>query len=165
MPLVVSACSAVPACILAPARIVIRIHGSCVAVDGAGVLFRGPSGSGKSDLSLRLIDEGGALVADDQVLVARGALGLVAACPPAISGRLEVRGVGIMRVPHVAMAAILLVVDLVPAAQVERLPRPRRCRLEQVELPLLALFPFEPSAPAKVRLALRSLAADSASFR
>lgn len=142
-----------------------RVHGSCVAVDGAGVLFRGPSGSGKSDLCLRLIDHGAVLVADDQVLLARGEAGLVAACPPAISGRLEVRGLGIMRVPSVAMAAVLLVVDLVPPAQIERLPQPRRCRFEQVDLPVVALAPFEPSAPAKVRLALRSIGVDSAAFR
>lgn len=142
----------------------IRAHASCVAVDGAGVLFRGPSGCGKSDLCLRLIDKGAVLIADDQVLLARRESALVAACPPAISGRLEVRGLGIVRVPSAAMANVLLIVDLVPPAQVERLPLPRRCSIEQVEVPLIELAPFESSAPAKVRLALRSIATDSAAF-
>ncbi len=142
----------------------IRAHASCVAVDGAGVLLRGPSGCGKSDLCLRLIDDGAVLVADDQVLLARGENGLVATCPPAISGRLEVRGLGIVPVPSTERAAVLLVVDLVPAAQVERLPPPRRCSVDDVDLPLIELAPFESSAPAKVRLALRSIATDSATI-
>ncbi|RME65602.1 MAG: aldolase, partial [Alphaproteobacteria bacterium] len=47
-----------------------RVHGTCVAIDGAGVLILGPSGAGKSDFALRLIDEGAVLVADDYTDVA-----------------------------------------------------------------------------------------------
>ena len=41
-----------------------KVHGTSVSIDGDGVLFRGPSGSGKSDLALRVIYHGGQLVAD-----------------------------------------------------------------------------------------------------
>jgi len=44
-----------------------QLHASCVSIDGKGILLLGPSGSGKSDLSLRLIDGGATLVADDRV--------------------------------------------------------------------------------------------------
>ena len=137
----------------------IRLHATCVAIDGAGVLLRGPSGAGKSDLALRLIDRGAVLVADDQVLVAREGERLVATAPEQIAGRIEVRGLGILRLPATA-AAVLLAIDLVPPAEVERLPSRRLLTLEGIDMPCLSLNPFECSAPAKVRLAVRAAASD-----
>lgn len=142
-----------------------RMHASCVALNGAGILFRGPSGSGKSDMCLRLIDGGAVLVADDQVLLTQTGTRLIATCPPSTCGLLEVRGIGIVRVPHVTTATVLLIVDLQSAGQVERLPHPRHCHLQGVEVPLISLAAFEESATAKVRLALGSLANDIAAFR
>ncbi|HEY5210147.1 MAG TPA: HPr kinase/phosphatase C-terminal domain-containing protein [Stellaceae bacterium] len=137
----------------------IRIHGTAISLDGEGVLLRGPSGSGKSDLALRLIDGGARLVADDQTeLRAIGGTPRMSA-PATIAGRLEVRGLGIMTVPTIGSAPLRLVADLVPAAMVERLPEPAWCRLLDCEIPLIALAPFEASAPAKLRLALRARAA------
>lgn len=131
------------------------IHGTAVGVDGAGVLLRGPSGAGKSDLALRLIDAGAALVADDRVVLARDGDAILAFAPDAIAGKLEVRGLGIVRLPAVASARLRLVVDLVAPAAVERLPKAGETVLLGVALPVLNLAPFEASAPAKVRLALR----------
>ena len=74
-----------------------QVHGTCIAIDGAGVLLRGPSGCGKSDLALRLIDGGAVLVADDRVSLEARAGDLVASAPDALAGLLEVRGVGIER--------------------------------------------------------------------
>jgi HPr kinase/phosphorylase len=141
----------------------IRVHGTAVAIEGEGVLLRGPSGSGKSDLALRLIDAGARLVADDQTELTPAAHGLVARAPAAIAGQMEVRGIGILRVPTVSSAPLRLVVDLVTPERVERLPEPRFCEYLQCSLPLLALAPFEASAAAKIRLALAS-AAQGASF-
>jgi HPr kinase/phosphorylase len=135
----------------------ILVHGTTVTLEGAGVLLRGPSGSGKSDLALRLIDGGARLVADDQTELTRSADGLVARVPAAIAGRMEVRGVGILRVPTVPSALVRLVVDLVPPDRVERLPELQFCEYLQCSLPLLALAPFEASTPAKIRVALTSL--------
>ena len=135
----------------------IRIHGTSVALDGAGVLLRGPSGSGKSDLALRLIDAGAALVADDQTELSRVNAGLRMSAPTAIAGLLEVRGVGILRVPSVPSAILRLVVTLVPSKAIERLPDPRRCLLLDCTIPEIALAPFEASAAAKLRLALRAI--------
>jgi serine kinase of HPr protein (carbohydrate metabolism regulator) len=135
----------------------ILVHGTTVALEGEGVLLRGPSGGGKSDLALRLIDGGARLIADDQTELARVADGLLARSPASIAGRMEVRGIGILRVPTVPSAFLRLVIDLVAPDRVERLPEPQFCDYLQCSLPLLALAPFEASAPAKIRLALASL--------
>ncbi|MGH6989081.1 MAG: HPr kinase/phosphorylase [Stellaceae bacterium] len=136
----------------------IRIHGSAVLFEGAGVLLRGPSGSGKSDLALRLIDGGAVLVADDQteLHLDRGRVTMTA--PAAIAGRLEVRGVGILDLPWRQDVALRLVVELRPAAQIERLPEPAWCRFFEYDFPSVAVAPFEASAPAKLRQLVRRLA-------
>ncbi|MCB1486721.1 MAG: HPr kinase/phosphatase C-terminal domain-containing protein [Bauldia sp.] len=100
------------------------IHASAVRVGGDGVLIRGASGSGKSALVLQLVfrHPAAVLIADDRVaLAAEGGL-LVASPPPALAGKLEVRGQGIVDQPHVSPAAIRLVVDLAPAAECPRMP-------------------------------------------
>jgi len=142
----------------------VRMHASCVAIDGAGVLLRGPSGAGKSDLALRLIDGGALLVADDQVELEPSPQGhLFAAPPPALAGRLEVYGIGILEMDHLADVPVRLLVDLVSPAAVERLPEPRRCLLAGIAVPAIALAPFEASASAKLRLALRDVTSGHAS--
>jgi|SRR6185437_952983 len=135
----------------------IRVHGTSVALGGDGILLRGPSGSGKSDLALRLIDGDGRLVADDQTELRLSGDEVFMAAPASIAGRMEVRGIGILRVPSVATAPLRLVVDLVPSAAVERLPDPQTCDYLDRCFPLIRLAPFEASAPAKLRLALRAL--------
>ncbi len=137
-------------------------HATSLAVGGVGVLIRGPSGSGKSDLALRLIDGGARLVADDQTLILRDGTALVIRLPegaPAeLVGRLEVRGIGILPVPHLKAARLGLVVDLSRADRLERLPAPAACSYLGIALPLIALDPAAASAPAKVRLAVRARA-------
>ncbi len=134
----------------------IRVHATSVALGGDGILLRGPSGSGKSDLALRLIDEGARLVADDQTEIERAGAGLEMRAPATIAGRMEVRGLGIVRVAALASAPLRLVVDLVAPEAVERLPEPLLCTFLGVSVPLLLLAPFTASATAKLRLALRA---------
>ena len=137
------------------------VHATCVAVDGVGVMLRGPSGSGKSDLALRLIDGGAVLVADDQVQLSKGAGEsggrLVARAPAAIAGLLEVRGIGLLPVPCLASAPVGLVVDLKPGEAMDRMPEPASCAYLGIRLPLIALDPFRPSAPAALRLAVAAI--------
>lgn len=143
------------------------MHATSVALKSSGrpwqaVLLRGPSGAGKSDLALRLIDAGGRLIADDQTHLDRKGHVLVASAPAAIAGRMEVRGVGIVRLPRaklIARAPVALLVDLVAPTQVERMPEPAEEAREEIALPLLALAPFEASAVAKLHLALQRIAA------
>ncbi len=141
-----------------------QIHATCVALPECGVLLRGESGAGKSDLALRLIDGGARLVADDRTELTRDGDRLIARAPATIAGLIEARGVGILRLPpqRLATAAIVvLIVDLVDPARIERLPEPMREELLGVSLWRIALAPFEVSTPAKIRLAL--LASGSAS--
>ena len=132
------------------------IHGTCVALNGVTVLLRGPSGSGKSDLALRLIDGGGRLVADDQTLVKIQGGRLIATAPETIAGKMEVRGVGVLAVEMEKSGILGLVVDLV-ANPPERMPESETTEILGMALPLLRLDPFKASAAAKLRLAVRSL--------
>ena len=138
------------------------IHATAVAIDTAigprAVLLRGPSGAGKSDLGLRLIDAGSQLVADDQSELLRRGESVIVRAPSAIAGLIEVRGVGILRMEPLAEASVGLIVDLVPAETIERLPIQATERLFDIELPRLAVTPFEASAAAKVALAVRAFA-------
>jgi serine kinase of HPr protein (carbohydrate metabolism regulator) len=133
------------------------LHASCVAIENVGCLLLGPSGSGKSDLALRLVmDHKARLVADDQVALERRADRLVASVPSTLAGLIEVRGLGIMRLAHRARTILGLAIVLVPPDEIERLPEgDEGVEYLGVALPLLRLTPFEASAPHKVRLAAR----------
>ncbi len=134
------------------------IRGSCVIVEGTAVLFRGESGSGKSDLALRLIDEGATLLSDDYLDIERKNAKLYGMPPERIAGLIEIRGLGIVAVPYAREAELGLAIDLVRQDEVPRLPEIRTVTILGVNLPLYALAPFEASAPAKVRAIVRSQA-------
>jgi HPr kinase/phosphorylase len=147
------------------------VHGTCVALGRRGALLRGSPGAGKSDLALRFMalpDDGALqprLVADDQVLVTAGADGkLVASPPPTIAGRIEVRGLGIMEMPFLAQAELVLVCDLVGGEDVPRMPIDAEARtvIAGLPVPTLKLAPFEASAPIKLKMALLQAAPDNA---
>ena len=121
-----------------------QLHASCAAHQGDGVLLIGAPGSGKSDLLLRLLDHGFDLVADDQVVLD----GEFGHAPTALAGLLEVRGLGILRMPYISRARLALAVVM---AQGERLPEPQH----RYGLPLVHIDPAQASAPARVLLALR----------
>jgi len=130
------------------------LHASTVAIDGRAVLLTGPSGSGKSDLALRLLDRGFTLVSDDQTIVRKEGDRLLASAPPNIAGKLEIRGLGIVDVERVDNIAIALIVELTNSL-IERLPDDSRERpILGVKLPLVTIDALTASAPSKVALAL-----------
>jgi serine kinase of HPr protein (carbohydrate metabolism regulator) len=142
------------------------LHGTVVEVGGCGVLLRGPPGSGKSSLALRLIDEPGFglgatplrtfLVADDQFELLKTQAGLVAKAPASLAGLLEIRGVGIVKLAYRAEVVLKLVVDLSPAATLARMPEPDQLitELSGVRLKRLMLEAADPAATAKIRASL-----------
>lgn len=139
-----------------------RIHATAAARQGPGgwraVLLRGPSGSGKSDLALRLTGRGWRLVGDDQIEVWASGGDLYATAAPNIAGLIEARGVGLQPCARLDLARVALLVECL-TGQPERLPEPEAERLCGLDLPRLALRAVEASAPDKVELALRSVGA------
>jgi len=131
------------------------VHATAVVIEKKGVLLRGPSGSGKSDLALRLIDDGAVLISDDRTALIQRDQTVVAQCPASIAGKLEVRGVGIVEVAYIEEAALSMIVNLVDPDQVERLPVQRTEGLLGCRISSILLAPFQASATAKIKMALR----------
>ena len=133
-------------------------HMTCVALDGAAVLFRGPSGAGKSDLALRAIEAGWTLVSDDRVVLARENARLLASPPPSLAGLIEVRGLGLVAAPSAHRVPVALLVDLVAPTAIERMPDISLIEIDGVQIPRFDLAPFESSALAKLKLMLTAAA-------
>lgn len=132
-----------------------QIHATAIAIGEAGVLLLGASGIGKSDLALRLIDGGASLVADDRVDIHRDSSQVFLCPPPALHGLMEVRGLGIVKLPAMERVELTLVVELVSGGRIDRLPQQRTHLVAGCAFPAVYIDPFEVSAPAKVRLALK----------
>ncbi len=126
-----------------------------------GVLIEGPSGSGKSDLALRALAEGFRLVADDRVLVWASGGRPWGRAPNALAGLMESRGLGVLPVAALSFAPIVLAIrcEASPEA-VERFPAGETVDVAGFAVPLGALWPFDPAAPAKLRRSIEHLGAD-----
>jgi serine kinase of HPr protein (carbohydrate metabolism regulator) len=123
------------------------VHASAVLVGARAMLIRGPAGSGKSLLALRLLQEArhGALpfarlIGDDRVRLEAVNGRLVVRPAQALAGMLEVRGLGIRRLPYEPVAAVGLVMDLASEAA-ERLPDAtnQQVKIAGIVLPRLAV--------------------------
>jgi serine kinase of HPr protein (carbohydrate metabolism regulator) len=138
------------------------INGTAVAWRGLGVLILGASGAGKSDLALRLIDGGATLVADDLVELAREGDQLLLSFPPEgpaeLKGKMEARGLGIVSVPAAPpRVPLVLVIRSTQAAEVARIPESLQSEWLGLAVTTIGINLLEPSAAAKVRLALAKL--------
>ncbi len=131
----------------------ITLHASAVVLDGLAVLLRGPSGIGKSDLALRLLDEGASFLADDYVELHANDEHIRIQAPEKIRGLLEVHGLGIVKRPALDGAPLGLVCDLVPASLIDRMPkRLHLLRLDDIEgAPIIQLDGRTASATARIR--------------
>ena len=133
-----------------------NLHASTVALDGRAVIISGPSGSGKSDLTLRLLDRGFMLVSDDRTIVRKAGEKVVATAPDTIRGKLEIRGVGIVDIPSINDVPVALVVEL--TSDITRLPDNARERIILgAGIPLISVDAMTASAASKVALALDRL--------
>jgi len=123
-----------------------------------GALIEGPSGTGKSDLAIRMVATGFRLVADDRVVTWTSNGRLYGKAPEALSGLLEARGIGIIPQTPLEFCEIVLLVECrrEPGA-VERMPDSTPTDVLGVKLPRIELWPFEAAGPAKLRRALEHL--------
>ncbi|GLQ04876.1 HPr kinase/phosphorylase [Sneathiella chinensis] len=133
----------------------IILHATAVAIEGRAILLRGPSGAGKSDIALQLLDGGATLIADDYVEL-HGKDGQVLARPPAkIAGLMEIRGIGLVQVPHVSDIPVAFAVNLADKSMIERLPEQRaRLHIDDIPVPLVEMDGQAPSTPARIRFLL-----------
>jgi HPr kinase/phosphorylase len=134
-------------------------HASCVALSEFGLLIRGLSGAGKSDLVLRLLDEDRnyQLVSDDQTILVSEAQTLYASPPPNLAGKLEIRGQGIVIFPYLQKIKLSHIIDLVAPDLIARMPEAEdlQTTLMGQQFPRLRLDGFQSSAPARIRAFLR----------
>ena len=131
------------------------LHATCVSWRNGGILLTGPSGSGKSDLALRMIRAGALLVADDRVVVQADNGRLIARPPARLAGRIEARGLGILPVPYAPRVQVEIIIDLAARRdEVDRLPAPRTRTELGIALPCWRLYPFDDSTLIKLDLAL-----------
>jgi HPr kinase/phosphorylase len=136
------------------------IHATCISWGGCGILIRGASGSGKSRLAHFLINRAplfeikAGLVGDDRIVLEKRENALFASVPEAIAGLLEVRGLGLIRLPYLEETRLGLVIDILPEAEVSRLPAPEDLctQLEGVSLP--RCFGTSPDATLDVLLTI-----------
>jgi len=142
------------------------LHATCLVIDEMGVLLRGASGCGKSDLALRVIKADiGRLVADDQVSLTAQNNVLTARPPPALAGLIEVRGLGLLPIAHVPACEVKLLVDLVcisdkgdnRADSIPPLAPPAFERILDIGVPIIQLCAYEASAPQKLAIAAQHI--------
>ena len=142
----------------------VRLHASAVSIGGKAVLLRGPSGIGKSDLALRLIDEGAELVADDYVELTVTEGHILLQAPKNIQGKMEMRGIGLIDRPFAENVPLKLVCDLVVTGSMDRFPeKESHLHMEGITVPLFQLEGQLASAPAKIRMLLTLLSEESPS--
>ncbi len=131
-----------------------RLHASCVYWPRGGVLIRGAPGQGKSDLAWRLMAEAEAqFIGDDQIKLHLSDGFLMAR--PCVPGLLEVRGLGLVRVPFRDQGEVKLVIDLTD--DMPRMPEPRFERFLGISLPCLSLLSFDVNAVRRIHLALHTI--------
>ena len=132
-----------------------RIHSTSVVIDDNGVLILGDSGSGKSDLALRLIDNGAPLISDDISICRKNSNNIYLYCPPEIKGLLEVREIGIITVPFVERIKLRLVVNL--KSNNERFPKDSSFRILGIKIPIINIEGKNSSAVAKIKVKLNEI--------
>lgn len=132
----------------------VTLHATSVAVSGRGLLILGPSGSGKSALALQMLALGATLIADDRTILERNGDKVMLSCPPALSGMIEARGLGLLRAPAHPPCPLVLVADLA-VTETARFPEPREATLLERSFPLVQRVDA-PHFPAALLLQLKT---------
>ncbi len=136
-----------------------NIHATLISYEHNGILFIGKSGTGKSDLALRMIMQNNALlVSDDYVNLDVINNCLYGSAPQEIAGKLEVRGIGIIPFNNKNSEKITLCVELLEKREdVERLPEAEYCDFLGVSVPKIKLYAFDCSTSCKIIAKISSI--------
>lgn len=132
-----------------------QIHGTSICYKQKGLLFLGKSGNGKSDLALRLIDKGANLIADDQTILTLKNNKIILTCPSEIKSKLEIRGIGIIKMPSIKEHQLDIVFQLKSFREIKRIPNENWRMLLDQKIPYYEIDPFELSVNAKINFLLK----------
>ncbi len=132
------------------------LHSTSVVIEDSGVLIVGDSGSGKSDLALRLIDSGATLISDDVTICKKNKDSIFLFPALQTKGLLEVREIGIMTVPYIDNIKLLLIVELVEY-EVDRLPNKTFGKFMNLNIPKIRIYGKNSSSVAKIKLKLNEI--------
>ena len=133
-----------------------KFHSTSIVIEDLGILIKGQSGSGKSDLALRLIDSGATLISDDLTICKKIGDYLYLYPHSKTKGLLEVREIGIMTVPYVENIKLKLVVELMEKES-ERIPKMMSCNILGMKFPRIKIFGKSSSAVAKIKIKLNQI--------
>lgn len=134
------------------------LHGNCLWVNETGVLILGDAASGKTELTLMMINSGrGTLVADDQVIIEREHKILMARPHESLQGLMQIHGIGIQNFDNIAPVPLHLIIQLVPYSDVPLIPEKSEKEIQGLSLPLLKLAGHEASSADKLWLATNLL--------
>ena len=135
------------------------VHAVALKWKGCGILILGSSGSGKSDLALRLIDKGAVLIADDYVLLKKdGQKNLMAIASERNAGKIEVRGVGLISTEYLKKVKVDFVLNLkLVLNEIERMPKNNYFYFDDLKVPLFDFYSFEISACEKIKIIIEEL--------
>lgn len=131
------------------------VNATVIALNNHGILIAGGSETGKSDVAYRMIQTMGAtLVADGEISLMVQGETLIATPPAMTAGHMHIHGVGTVKMPFEHSAPVRCCVHLSPSWQVKKHPDPKCENFLGVDMPVLELNGFEPSAPLKIKLHL-----------
>ena len=137
----------------------LRLNVSAIAIEGRALVLTGKPGSGKSTLALKLIDRGAVLIGDDGVTASARDGTPYAAPPEEQLGSLEIRGVGLVKLPVTeAPVALILALDEVPQRLPESIPQEDWAG---VTVPRLSFDSSAPAAALRAEYALRKFGLDA----
>ena len=132
----------------------INIQATAIHINHHGVLLTGGAGCGKSDLALRMIDNGAELVSDGETSLITQGQTLVATPSAITAGLLHVHGVGVVRLPFENSAPVRCCIHLSASWHIQKYPQWRAENFLGIEVPVIELNAFEASTPLKIKTAL-----------
>lgn len=132
-------------------------HASAIMLEGRAIMLTGAAGSGKSSLALQLIEHYGAtLIGDDRLILSVDGAGIHVAPHATLAGLLELRGLGLMRLPYAPSAPLGLVINLQEDAP-PRLAEADYFTFADESVPLLAMRGADATTALRIKYAAQAL--------